>query len=99
MLDFYKYYLRLGSVDYAECGVLKMPSVENVWKMSSLEKCGRKTRSVENEEWGKCGVSKTKSVENAERGKRGVWKMSSVEKFAPSAILYSQNGYENFPLQ
>ena len=36
-------------------------------------------RSVENEEYGRCGVWKMSSVDNAEYGKCGVWKMRSME--------------------
>ena len=39
----------------------------------------RGVRSVENEEYGKCGVWKMRSVENAEYGKCRVCKMWSVE--------------------
>ena len=46
------------------------------WKTRSAE-CG--VRSVENAEYGKCGVWKMRSVENAEYGKCGVWKMRSME--------------------
>ena len=52
-------------------------------------------RSVENEEYGKCGVWKMRSMENAEwkmrsveneeYGKRGVWKVRSVENAEYSA--------------
>ena len=35
-------------------------------------------RSVENEEYGKCGVWKMRSMESAEYGKCGVWKMRSI---------------------
>ena len=46
------------------------------WKTRSAE-CG--VRSVENAEYGKCGVWRMRSMENAECGKCGVWKMRSVE--------------------
>ena len=46
------------------------------WKTRSAE-CG--VRSVENAEYGKCGVWRMRSMENAECGKCGVWKMWSVE--------------------
>ena len=39
----------------------------------------RGVRSVENEEYGKCGVWKMRSMESAECGKGGVWKVRSVE--------------------
>ena len=46
------------------------------WKTRSAE-CG--VRSMENEEYGKCGVWKMRSMESAECGKCGVWKMWSME--------------------
>ena len=35
--------------------------------------------SMENVEYGKCGVWKMRSMENVEYGKCGVWKMTNME--------------------
>ena len=73
----------------AELAIIISYATRVGWKTRSAE-CG--VRSVENVEYGKCGVWKmgsmenaecgkygVRSVENEEYGKCGVWKMRSME--------------------